>query len=331
MGVISMTMSEPLKMLKDTLIYNKFEREFFFTPGTHILGLGQTGTGKTRYKGIAINRWLMEKAGETLYIVDCGKPGEILPYANFGKPLNLIIPMNCDVEITGSPVPIHKNYAASPEENWDYVKKDEINIFTFRWHTIDPIVKGEYMARFMEVVINQVMRGIMKIPLPGVLDIDECQDVIGAKNTWEDEPTQKKTAARSSAVIQKVRFVGLRIHARTQDWNTVYAIARRQFPFLCLSRSPSTKGARDNGKVGEYSFDTLRRSEAVIVFPERQWRGIWRIFKFLPDPEGMTIQYQGEVRLERSPVRKAKRFVGETPVQEIIKTAGDLVGVKDES
>lgn len=83
-------MLKELKQLEGTDLWHRFEKQCLEKPGQHILSLGQTGTGKTK-KGFEINKWLLDR-GETLCILDCGKPGEILPYACFGMPLNFISP-----------------------------------------------------------------------------------------------------------------------------------------------------------------------------------------------------------------------------------------------
>ena len=293
-------MKKELRDLGSTELWQHFERQCLNKPGTHILDLGQTGTGKTK-KGFRINKWLVER-GETLAVLDCGKPGEILPYATFGLPFNLITPTGCDCIIKGSPVPIHQNYADTPELSWHFVKKDMINIFTFREFILDDLTQGEYTSRFMRVLLDQVMRNKLTIPLPITIDIDEAADVIPAYGLIENK-YQKEAASRFSKVLKKIRFKGIRVHAKDQAWGDLYPNARRQFPFLVLSRSPGTEAKADCGVVKRYSFESLAVNEAKIIFPQKNWYGTW-VFPDLDAPAGMTVEYEGEVYYARSRRKK---------------------------
>ena len=284
------------RSLEGTVLWRNFETQCLNKHGTHILSLGQTGTGKT-VKGFRINKWLVDR-GETLAVLDCGKPGEILPYGTFGLPLNLITPLGCDVHIENSPVPVYQNYAATPEVSWHFLKKNMINIFTYREFILDDRTMGEYTSRFMRVLLDQVMRNKLTIPLPLVLDIDEASDVIPAYGLIENR-FQKEAASRFSKVLKKIRYKGIRIHAKDQAWSDLYPNARRQFSFLILSRSPGTETKTDCGLIKRYSFDNLTVNEAKIVFPTKNWYGTW-LFPNIHPPNGMTVEYEGEVLFPRS-------------------------------
>jgi len=281
-----------LKQLEGTGLWQVFLHQCILSHGKHILNLGQTRTGKTTKK-VTINRWLVERGGETLVILDCGKPGEILPYAHFGLPFNLIIPSGCDVNIKNSPVRIYKNYVETPELSWLYVKKGMINIMTYRAHILDDLTSGEYTSRLMRVLLDQVMRNKLEIPLPCVIDVDELADLMPAYGLIENK-YQKEAAARFSKVLKKIAFKGIRIHGADQAWGDIYPNGRRQFAFLILSRSPGTDAKTDVGIIKRYSFESLAINEAKIIFPEKNWEGTW-VFPWVISPEGMTVEYEGEV------------------------------------
>lgn len=309
-------MKRKAKQLEGTALWAAFLHQCIMMHGFHILELGQTRTGKTNKK-VTINRWLVERGGETIGILDCGKPGEVLLYANFGLPFNLIIPAGCNVTIRNSPVPVFKNYTETPELSWHFMKEGMINIFTFRAHIIDDLTIGEYAARFMRVLLDQVMRNKLTIPRPLVLDVDELADLLPAYGLIENK-YQKEAAAKFSKVLKKIAFMGIRIHGADQAWGDVYPNARRQFAFLVISRSPGTEAKTDVGIIKRYSFESLKINEAKIVFPQRNWEGIWE-FPHVTIPAGMTIEYEGEVFWAR------KRRV-EKSTDDMISGGLDLVG-----
>jgi hypothetical protein len=309
-------MRKELTALEGTQLWDHFEKQCLQKPGTHILSLGQTGTGKT-IKGYRINKWLIDR-GETLGVLDCGKPGEILPYASFGLPLNLITPVGCEVIIENSPVQVHQTYSETPELSWHFAKKGMINIFTFREFILDDLTSGEYTSRFMRVLLDQVMRNKLTIPLPFTIDVDEAADVIPAYGLIENK-YQKEAAARFSKVLKKIRYKGIRVHAKDQAWGDLYPNARRQFPFLILSRSPGTQAKTDIGVVKNYSFETLAVNEAKIIFPQKNWFGTW-VFPDLKAPKEMTIEYEGEVYYARSRRKKEEeKFEHAEPTARMIQ------------
>jgi len=285
-------MKKPVKKLEGTALWGAFMHQCILAHGFHILELGQTRTGKTNKK-VTINRWLVERGGETLGILDCGKPGEVLLYANYGLPFNLIIPSGCDVTIRNSPVAVYKNYAETPELSWHFIKENMINIFTFRAHIIDDLTNGEYASRFMRVLLDQVMRNKLTIPRPFVLDVDEISDLLPAYGLIENK-YQKEAAAKFSKVLKKIAFMGIRVHGADQAWGDVYPNARRQFAFLVVSRSPGTEAKTDVGIIKRYSFESLAINQAKIIFPQKNWEGTWE-FPLVTIPDGMTIEYEGEV------------------------------------
>nr|WP_321352503.1 hypothetical protein [uncultured Methanoregula sp.] len=293
--------------LEKTRLWHEVQKNLIYRRGAHILGLGQTDTGKTN-KGMTVNHWLYE-SGETLGIMDCGKPGEVLPYATFGSPLNFIIPSGCDVHVENSPVPIYKEYVETPELSWHVTKKGMINIYTFREHILDDLTIGEYASRFVDVLAKQVMRNMIEIPMPFCLDVDECSDIIPAYGLIENK-YQKETASRFSRVLKKIRYLGIRVHAKDQAWGDVYPNARRQFAFLLLSRSPGTEGKTDVGVIKRYGFEGLRIDQARMIFPQRNWWGDWS-FDRIVSPENMHIEYEGEVYWPRSRRKDSSHVEGE--------------------
>jgi hypothetical protein len=301
-----------VEALGGTELWRAFEDRFLNDHGVPMLGLGQTESGKTE-KSYQIGEWLIDH-GETWVRFDCGKPKEILPILAFGKPVKIISPPDCQVEVKGYDGDLFFETANTPEQTWDLVEKNVINILSFRAFFLDGTSYGSYVSRVLNSLMNQVCMGDSPIPTPCFLDIDEFSEVAPAYGLIENRH-QKEAASKTARVVKKFRGLDIRLVAYDQSWSDIYANTRRAFPFLMICRTPGITG-KDIQSLERYSgaFEGLGIDQAFFVWPNRKWIGYWE-FPLFPRPPGVTVKYRGQCFIAKRKT-KVERWVRELEEEE---------------
>lgn len=283
--------------LEGTNLWKAFENRFLNDHGVPLLGLGQTESGKTE-KSYLIAEWLLDH-GETWIRIDCGKPKELIPILGFGKPVKIISPPECKVEVKGFEGDLFFETAHTPEETWDLVEKNVINILSFRAFILEGPLYGSYTARVLNSLMSQVAMGDSPIPTPCFLDIDEFSEVAPAQGLTENRH-QREAASKTARVVKKFRGLDIRLVAYDQSWGDVYPNTRRAFPFLMVCRSPGLIG-KDIHSLERYAgaFEGLEIDEAFLIWPNRKWIGRWHAPLF-PRPPGVSVVYRGELKIAKA-------------------------------
>ena len=290
------------EFLEGSTLWAEFEKEFLKGAGMHLLGLGQTRTGKTQ-KAYQIVKWQMNR-GDTIVWFDSGKSGEILPLCALGWPINIITPAGTTVKVEGSTGRVDYSSPSLEREFWNEIRPRTINIFSFRRAFRDVVDLSRYGANIMKGLVDASYDEI-PLPTPLSVHIDEFASVCPSFNLMEN-PYQKAMASRVSLALKNLGSMGIKICAYDQSWRDIYPNARRQFPFLMLCRNPGL--GQDAGLPDRYrnSFSNLKVDSANIVFPWREWKGAWK-FRYFPLPDNMNVRYSGQV-LSR-PSHSKKRVV----------------------
>jgi hypothetical protein len=328
-------MKEDPAPLEGTLLWEAFKKAFIFDRGVPLLGLGQTESGKTE-KSYQIGKWLMD-SGETWIRMDCGKPHELLPLLLMGKKIKIISPPDCQVEITGhepgsivmvprgdTMIPIELQEViyeetTVPEETWDFVERDLINVFSFRAFFLDGTAFGSYVARVFNSLLNEVCTGDSPIPVPCFLDLDEYSEIAPSYGLIENRH-QKEAASKIARVAKKLRGMRIRQCAYDQAWTDVYPNARRAFPWLMICRTPGISG-KDAASLERFAplFESLRIEEALLIWPNRKWIGKWN-FPLFPRPSGVSIKYRGQCYTAKAK-RKRETWIREfEPEEEVVSS-----------
>lgn len=286
--------------LENETLWKVFEQMFIYDRGNHLLGLGQTNTGKTQ-KAYQFVEWLIQR-GETIAWFDCGKSGEILPLFNLGFPIHIISPANCDVLLNGISTPVTFDHAMDPGKTWDLIKPGYINILSFRAFFRELSSYGAYINQVLVALENLAYDGKSTIPRPISLFIDEFGEIAPSGNLQANR-YMRENASRSAMFLKRSRSAGIRVCAFDQSWTDVFPNARRQFPFLLICRSPNLHGT-DCRSLERYSpiFDKLETEEGLIVFPDRHWHGHWH-FPLFKRPAGSSVDYPGQPFIARSKPR----------------------------
>jgi hypothetical protein len=276
--------------LEGSALWREFEKEFLSGVGMHLLGLGQTRTGKTQ-KAYQIVKWQLNR-GDTIVWFDSGKSGEILPLCGFGRPVNIITPAGMKVVVSDLKEDIISEEVENPSDFWECIKPKAINVFSFRRAFRDVVDLSKYGANIMKGLVDASYDEI-PLPTPLAVHIDEFAQVCPAFNLMEDG-YQKAMASRVSLALKNLGSMGIKICAYDQSWKDIYPNARRQFPFLMVCRNPGL--GQDAGLPDRYrnSFSDMRVDTAQFIFPWREWKGYWH-FKYFPIPEGLSVKYSGKL------------------------------------
>ena len=280
-----------METLEGSRLWERFDKEFLSTPGVHCLSLGQTGTGKT-IKSFKLIEWLLKK-GETVVYFDTGKSGEILPLLGLGKPIHCIIPdengCSCSMSFRQSPVSIDFDYVKEAGRTWTCIQLGKINVLGFRNFFVDAQPKAKYGSDLVHSLVIAARR--QKMPNPMTLVIDEFHELCPSYGLMENKYL-KESASRTTVALKTLRSEGIRIIAIDQAWNDIFSNARRQFSFILASRAPSF--GKDAGRLASYPFHDLTVEYGRMIFPQREWAGVWKFHMYYPPP-GSWVNYSGEV------------------------------------
>jgi hypothetical protein len=273
--------------LEGSRLWERFDKEFLSIPGVHCLSLGQTGTGKT-IKSFTFIKWLIEK-GETIIYFDTGKSGEMLPLLGMGVPIHCMIPEHCSMSFRNSPVRCETATMETPAETWEQIEPKKINLLGFRNFFVDAQPKSKYGSDLIHsLVITARKRGL---PNRIALFIDEFHELCPSYGLMENKYL-KESASRTTVALKTLRSEGIRIIAIDQAWGDIFSNARRQFPFILASRAPSF--GKDAGRLASFPFHDLTVECGRMIFPQREWAGVWKFPMFYP-PRGSWVNYSGEV------------------------------------
>jgi hypothetical protein len=125
-----------------------------------------------------------------------------------------------------------------------------------------------------------------------VLFVDEFHELCPSYGLMENKYL-KESASRTTVALKTLRSEGIRIIAIDQAWGDIFSNARRQFPFILASRSPSF--GKDAGRLASFSFHDLTVEYGRLIFPMREWAGIWKFPMWYPPPK-VWVAYYGEVK-----------------------------------
>jgi hypothetical protein len=219
----------------------KFWDEFVCKHGDHIFIIGTTGSGKTN-RGYWLVNWLMHT--ETIIWISCGKNKEILPLLCLGKPVRIICPKGCSVEITErGPDRKWHTIADHPEvvtvseagSAWWAVKKGAINIFEFRncfWMKSEA---ASWMGELFSTLATWTRLSMMPAIFPFTLFGDESQWFIAGTRVTTDQ-ARVKTSETVTENALEIRSAGGRLALFAQDYTNITPASRENLINAILCR-----------------------------------------------------------------------------------------------
>jgi hypothetical protein len=219
----------------------KFWDEFICKKGNHAFVVGNTGSGKTQ-KGYWLVNWLMHT--ETIIWISTGKNNEILPLLSMGKPVRIICPKGCTVQITErdetgkwKTIENHPEIVPISEASsaWWAIKKGSINVFEFRNCFWEKRAAAEWMSELFSTLATWTRLSMMPAIFPFSLFGDESQWFIaGTRVTTES--VRVKTAEVVTENALEIRSAGGRLVLFAQDYTNITPASRENLINAILCR-----------------------------------------------------------------------------------------------
>jgi hypothetical protein len=234
---------------RGTADYKHFNNGFIKKPGSHLLCVGMTGTGKTM-KALVLAKWCLE-AGKSVCWFDTLKPDDLK--INNAKP-----------HITYTEI---KNPATIFREIGPGL--NIISLYPF-FDDTPPYVS--YLSKVMHGMINDAYRKRLKVS-PIQIFIDEFQDVCPAKRIHHNK-NQQELAARIAMALFKLRSIGVGLTAFTQSYRNIFIATRMQFSYYLICKDPDGDPLDYIGrKLSRYSnlFAGFTPEMAVLINPSGKW------------------------------------------------------------
>lgn len=278
-----------------------FYHKVLAVKGCHISLIGQPDSGKTTKM-----KWLIDflKFMETIVIIDTGKDEEIASYFFMGKPVNIIIPHGMKIDIKGCGENYKVQTAYLPQQVWDLVEKDSINIIS----VIRYFYSEKERARFYSALFKSLSyrsaeeffrdtKGIERM----TVQIDEAQRIVPSTAFTNDQECITMAQDVTSNILE-VRAYGVRLILGTQDYVNVYPAARRNMParVFCHGAVVKSDESKQLHRLAEYS-QNYAKWEGLFVFPDGDYypRTCPWTFPNYPKPRGAKIRYSGKVDLKK--------------------------------
>ena len=274
-------------------LYNKVLK----VKGCHISLIGQPDSGKTR-KMHWLATWLKEL--EVIVWIDSCKDEEIGPLFFMGKPVNIIIPTGMKIEIKNLGTDYTVREAFLPDQFWDLVDPDKINIFSIRNYFFDERERSRFYAKLFRALAirssEEWFRDVKGIKRMSVF-IDEAQRIVPS-TSFSHEPEALAVAQDVTANLLEMRAYGIRLIMGTQDYMNVYPAARRNMParIFCHGAVVKSDESRTMHRLAEYS-QNYAKWEGLLVFPDGDYYPRTCPWKFpdFPKPKGARIRYLRKV------------------------------------
>jgi hypothetical protein len=252
-------------------------------PGKHILLDGITGGGKTNFlnwivQGLyAIRSTLPSEQWETICWFDRGKNSEILELSKFA-PLRLLVPQGCNMEIFFDEEPLHDieyvNFS-SPEQLWQLLDRDRINIFCIQRFLADPSKFSPVVARLFKSLILQTFNYAIhpknsnpKTLLPPIaLFVDELNNIAPSKGQGTGSKSESNAGAWIQNNVEQLRGHRIRIIGSTHGWRKIRPGVRSSFNII-VALPGSSFPSSEKPKLSRFNrvFEKLKTGQAIIIF-----------------------------------------------------------------
>jgi len=248
--------------------YKRFDRGLLHAPGSHLLCVGATGSGKS-CKAYIISKWCMD-AGKYVAWFDSGKPEDLEYILDFAKEITIHTPPGCKIDITGSASNIRFKQIGDPATLFRSLESG-YNFISIKPFFDDTPPYMDYLAKVMHGLINDSFRKKIKAK-PIQIFFDEFQDICPSTRL-QHVRAQKRLGSRISQALFKLRSIGVGFCAFTQSIGNVLPAIRLQFNYFLICRDPGGDYIDHIGKrLLQYSpmFSKFEPEDSVIIY-RRTW------------------------------------------------------------
>lgn len=272
----------------------EYYRQFLIRKGVSRFITGRPDSGKTQKLRYHL-KWLAPL--ETPIWFDTGKPGDLQLLLTLGKPVQILIPHGCRLEIVGkSPAPIEVMTIPDPVLYWKFIKKDHVNIISIcNFFLDDGNFKRYTRAMFKNYILNSKLGGHSHFT-PACLCIDEAHAILGSGRV-DSSADAKQTGQDTATIMRLVRAMGERWIIASQSYYDVQGGARENALSFTVCRG--TKCDRRDNEILHYLQGFAERCEVYHgweVMPNGRYFGATHPLRYpYFEPAPVRVIYQGFV------------------------------------
>ncbi len=265
-------------------------KQFIAIKGTSMFITGNPGSGKSQKE-----KYFSELLAqfETLIPWDTGKE-DILPYFNFGKPIQFLIPYGCRLDVKGDlPVECQVTPVMAPEQFFEHIRKDWINIISVRNFFVDEKEMKKYVKDIFRGFLLKARLGQFESWTPAVIVADEAHAIMGSLRIDRSVEAQQ-TGQDAANILKEVRSKEIRWIIISQGFYDLQGTARENTPCYVVCRG-TIVDKRDNPTINYLSgfARTCEPRNGWVVLPNGQYYGRSSPIKFpfYPCPPGIRLVY----------------------------------------
>jgi len=299
-------------------------KQFLSIKGSSLFIMGNPGSGKSQ-KEKYFTELLCEI--ETIISWDTGKD-DVLPYFNFGKPIQFLIPYGCELKIKGNlPVECIITPVMAPEMFFDFIRKDWINIISIRNFFQDEKELKKYVRAMFKGFLLKARKGEFASWTPATFVADEAHVIMGSLRIDKSSESQQ-TGQDAANILKEVRSIGIRWIIISQGYYDLQGTARENTPSYVVCRG-TIVDRRDNPNIN-YLSGFARRCDprhGWVVLPNGDYFGRYSpiTFPYYPAPAGVSIIYSGFEDTEKDMetdelLVDGRQAFTETPIETIISS-----------
>jgi hypothetical protein len=225
--------------------------------GMHIFIIGQTYSGKTQ-KSRHLLRWIAPK--ETIIYMDTGKPEDMLLLFTLGKPVQILVPYGCRMELRGNlPCEVLITPVFDPKQYWKEIKKDWINVISIQNYFLEEDNHRRYVREMFKNYLLDAKLGNHNHFTPCTIVADEAQSILGSGRVSASHEA-KLTGQDMANIMRQIRAMKERWMIISQSYYDIVGGARENAPCYVVCRG--TKVDRnDNWKLKYLSGFALECDE----------------------------------------------------------------------
>lgn len=249
--------------------WNEFFKQVINRNGMHVFIMGQTYGGKTQKKRHLL-KWIAPK--ETIIDIDTGKPGDLQLMLTLGKPVQILIPYGCRLELRGDiPCEVEITPIFDPLQYWKEIKKGWVNIISLQNFFLNSENHHRYIRQMFKNYLLNAKLGHHKHFTPCTICADEAQSILGSGRVTASAEA-KATGQDAANVMRQIRAMGERWIIVSQSYYDIIGGARENAPCYVVCRGTKVD-RRDNSTLHYLSgfADSCEPREGWVIMPNGRY------------------------------------------------------------
>lgn len=285
---------EDIEKFTHSPFWNEFFKQVIQRSGMHVFIMGQTYGGKTQ-KLRHLLKWITPK--ETIIWIDTGKPGDLQLMLTLGKPVRVLVPYGCRLELRGDlPCEVEIVPVFDPIQYWQEIRKGQVNIISLSNFFLEENNHRAYVRQMFRNFILNAKLGKFKGITPCTIAADEAQSILGSGRV-NASAEAKATGQDAANVMRQIRAMGIRWIIVSQSYYDIVGGARENAPCYVVSRGTKVD-RRDHSTLHYLSgfAENCEAREGWVVMPNGRYFDRTDSLKFpLYDVPNVRVIYRGFV------------------------------------